>query len=236
MQTGFASIIFGTIFLATVAACGGSDLDPGAGDAAGTGTQTLTINGGAHAQPRLVNARERTDFETDVDVRITLNGQTVTTGTVAVTTAAGKTALTFHPDMHWSATIAGYDEVYVLDVVSGTDKVEGVRVDGPDIHVFSAPTEGQTVDATMPLMLKWDRSDTADSATLRAENLDSVAIADSGSYSLAPGALKTDQTQARPNTLRLTRTNRVVPTGAVTGSSWSVAIDNSIDVVAQPQP
>ena len=232
MRASFALIV--ALPTIAVAACGGGNLDPGAGNAVGTGTGTLSVAGTAHASPRQINARVSTDFDTDFDVRVTLNNQTVTTGTVTITSATGKTALTFHPDMHWTGTVAGYDQVYALDVVSGTDQVTGVRVDGPDIHVFSKPTEGQAVDATMPLPLAWDRQDTADSATLRAENIDSITIADSGTYSLSPGSLKTDQTVARPNTLRLTRSNRVVPSGAAAGSTWSVTIDNSIDVVAMP--
>jgi hypothetical protein len=219
-----------------IAACGGSNLDPGAGNDPGTGTSTLEIDGSAHATPRMVNARMNTDFDTDFTVRVSLNNQTVTTGTVTVTSASGKFPLTYRNDNRWTGTAPTYDEVYILDVESGPDKVSGVRVDGPDIHVFSTPTEGATVDSTMPLMLKWDREDTASSATLRAESIDSIAIPDSGTYSLAPGSLKADQSVARKNTLRLTRTNSVTLKGATAGSTWTVTIENDIDVVAQPLP
>lgn len=229
MRTSLASILL----LWGAAACGGGDLDPGAGDDAGNGTKTLVVEGGAHASPHQINARMQTDFDTEFSVRVSLNDQTVTTGTVTITSATGKTALTFL-DNRWRGSAPGYDQVYLLDVVSGPDKVEGVRVDGPDIHVFSKPTAGATVDTTMPLSLAWSRENQADSATLRTENIDSIAIPDTGSYSLAPGALKTDSSQARPNTLRLTRTNRVVPEGGAAGSTWTVTIDNTIDVVAQP--
>lgn len=231
MRTSLAS----TLLLCGIAACGGSNLDPGAGNDVGSGTGTLTIDGGAHASPHQINARTRTDFDTEFSVRVSLNNQTVTTGTVTVTSATGKTPLTFRSDGRWSGSAPGYDQVYVLDVVSGPAKVDGVRVDGPDIHVFSQPTEGATVDATLPLPLAWSRDDQASSATLHAENIDAIVIPDTGSYSLAAGSLKTDKSQARPNTVRLTRTNSVVPKGGAAGSSWVVTIDNSIDVVAQPQ-
>lgn len=234
MRTNFASIVL----VLGLAACGGSNLDPGAGNDPGTGTGTLAIEGSAHASPRndLVNARTNTEFETDLRVRVSLNNQTVTTGTVTVTSTSGKVALTYGPDNRWTGTAPSYDEVYILDIESGPDKISGVRVDGPDIHVFSAPTAGANVDSTMPLAIAWDREDQADSASLRAENVDSLSIADSGSYSLAPGALKADQAEARRNTLRLTRTNTVVPAGTSGGSTWSVTIENEIDVVALPLP
>jgi hypothetical protein len=233
----FMQTIFGSVALAfAIAACGGSNLDPGAGNDAGKGTGTLAIEGSVHASPRLTNARVAAEFDTDFSVRVALNNQTVTTGTVTVTSSTGKVPLTYRNDNRWAGSVPGYDEVYILDVESGPDKVTGVRVDGPDIHVFSTPTAGATVDSTMPLMLKWDREDQADSAAVRAENIDSVSIPDSGSYALAGGALKADKDQARQNTVRLTRTNRVVPSGTVAGSTWSVTIENEIDVVAAALP
>lgn len=93
----------------------------------------------------------------------------------------------------WVGTAAGYDEVYVLDVRSGDDSVEGVRVDGPDIHVFTAPTAGLTVDSTMPLRVMWDADQTADSASIDTEELDRVSISDTGDYTLAAGALKAER-------------------------------------------
>ena len=220
-----------------IAACGGSNVDPGAGNDPGTGTGTLTIMGSAHATSRMVNAKVSTDFDTDFSVQVSLNNQTVTTGTVTITSASGKLPLTYRADTFWTGTAATYDEVYILDVVSGPDKAEGIRVDGPDIHTFSAPTEGQAVDSTMLLPIKWNRADTADSASLRTDGIDKpIAIPDSGSYSLAAGSLKADQAVARPNLLRLTRTNSVLPKGATIDSSWKVTIENDLDVVANPLP
>jgi len=230
MRTNFAS----TVLVLGLAACGGSNLDPGAGNDPGTGTGTLAIEGSVHASSRLVNARTSAEFDTEITVRVSLNTQTVTTGTVTITSSTGKVPLSYGPDNRWTARAPTYDEVYILDIESGPDKVTGVRVDGPDIHVFSAPTAGATVDSTMPLMIQWDREDQADTAALRAENVDSLSIPDTGSYSLAAGSLKAADNEARQNTLRLTRTNRVVPAGTSGGSTWNVTIENEIDVVAKP--
>lgn len=224
-----------SILLLGVAACGGGSLDPGAGDSAGTGSKTLAIDAAARAMPRQINARDRTDFDTEFTVRVTLGDQPVTSGALTVTSATGKTTLTLRGDGRWAGTAPGYDQVYVLDVENGSDRVEGVRVDGPDIHVFTEPGAGDTVDATIPLAIAWSRDARSDTATMHAENIDAIAISDTGSYSLAPGSLRTDKSLARPNTLRLTRTNHVVPSGALAGSSWTVSVDNAIDVVARPQ-
>jgi hypothetical protein len=233
---------YSTMFVATsmlAAACGGSDLDPGAGDDPGTGTSTLTVEGSISAEARLSNARNAADFDTEFSVRIELAGQQVTTGDVTVTSAGGTVALQYDPQNNngrWRGSAPGYDEVYILDVISGADEVTGVRVDGPDPHVFSAPLPGATVDATMPLDVAWSRGDVADSTSIRAGELDAIAIDDRASYSLAPGALKSKKDEAQENEIRLRRTNRTIPAGAVGGSEVSVSIENHITVVAQPNP
>ncbi|HWO22384.1 MAG TPA: hypothetical protein VNO30_26680 [Kofleriaceae bacterium] len=231
---------FGLLFsIAAAGACGGSDLDPGAGSDPGEGTSTLLVDGNVTARPRLVNARARGEFDTEIRVRVSLNQLPVTAGTVEVTSAGGTVALAFDPTSEggrWVGTAAGYDEVYILDVRSGEDFVEGVRVDGPDIHVFTAPTAGLTVDSTQPLRVTWDADQTADSASIDTEELDRVSITDTGEYMLAAGALKAEKDKAHENTLELVRTNRVTPAGAVGGSELSVGIENRIQVVAQPNP
>jgi hypothetical protein len=231
------SIILASSLLFSFTACSSSDLDPGSGDDPGSGTSTLTIDGSVSAQARLTNAHDAAEFDTEFSVRIQLAGQNVTTGSVTMTSASGTVVLAFNPDAggRWRGTAAGYDEVYVLDVDSGSDNVHDVRVDGPSIHTFSEPQAGATVDATMPLMVKWSAKG-ADAASVNSENLDRVSIDDSGSYSLAPGALKSERDKAKENSIEITRTNRVVPAGAASGSELGVSVENRISVVAAPNP
>ena len=220
------------------AACSSSPLDPGAGNSAGTGTNTLLVRGNADAHAQIANAKVASDFTTDVTVRVSLNGQDVTTGTVTINSRSMKQplALTLDGNQEWQGTIAGYDEVYELAVVAGTDKVQGVIVDGPDIHEFTAPQAGASLDSTVANMMTWERAIVADQASLRVGDLDHIAIDDTGSFSIPAGSLKAEKDQARPNTLELTRENQVTPKGAIAGSSFSVSIANDLDVVALPNP
>lgn len=221
----------------TLVGCGGSDLDPGAGDDRGTGTSTLAIEGEMSARPRVVNAPQAGDFDTHFSVEVILDGQPVTTGSVTVTARSGSTPLAFRADpTRWEGTAAGYDEVYVLDVEAGEHFVKGVRVDGPDIHVFTEPSAGATVDSTLALRIAWSSDDAADSIWIDSGEIDRVTIADTGSYTLSAGALKADKETARENTIELVRSNRVSPAGAVAGSEVEVSIANRIQVVAQPNP
>ncbi len=227
------------VSLSLLGACGGNGtFDPGSGDDPGGGTQTLVVDGSATARPRVPNATQPADFDTEFSVRVTLNAQPVTTGTVVMTSAAGEVSLVFRPDNNgsWEGIGAGYEEVYQLDVTSGADSVEGVRVDGPDIHTFSDPLAGAVVDSTLAMPLSWDRSDAADAAVLRAGDGDGITITDTGDYVVAPATLKSKQDQPEPNTIRLTRTNRVAPAGAAPGSELGVSVTNEIQVVAQVNP
>src|SRR5262245_58901819 len=193
MKAILASVLF------TFAACGGSNLDPGSGDSAGGGTQTLGVDGSARATPQVASAAHPGDFDTDFEIHITLNNAAVSTGTVTIESAHGAVPLTFNPDGNrWEGTAGGYDEVYQLDVVSGTDKISGVRVDGPDIHVITAPALGASVDTTMPLTLTWSRDSAADVAILGGgDGFDGLTIDDAGTYSMPPNFLRAERDQAR---------------------------------------
>lgn len=227
------------LFSLVLAACGGSgsDLDPGAGDDPGTGTSTLSVNGDVSAKPRLVNAREAGDFDTEVSVRVMRGLEVVTSGVVSITSSTGSAPLVFRTDTNrWEATVAGYDEVYELDVESGSDFVKGVRVDGPDLHFFTEPLAGASVSSTMPLKVTWDSDQTAASASIKAEEVGSIAVPDTGLYTLAAGALKAESDKPRENTLEITRLNRVTPAGALAGSQLSVSIENRLQVIAEANP
>lgn len=226
--------IFASFSLLLIA-CGGDPLDPGAGDDPGAGTNTLFVEGRATAEPRIVNARSESDFETDVEIRIRLNDQDVTSGTVSLTSRYASVDLTFDQD-RWVGVASGYDEVYQLDIVSGTNEVTGVIVDGPDLHLITGPTAGASLDSTIANALSWDREEEADITTFKTDKIDRVTISDTGTYSIAPGSLDADQDQSKTNTLELRRTNRVVPAGAIGGSDFAVSIEQRLEVVALPNP
>lgn len=228
----------GLLTCSLLAACGGgSDLDPGAGNSAGTGTSTLLVDGDIEARPRIDNAQRAGDFDTHLSVRVTLNGQPVTTGTLTVSSRSASKGLVYDgATSKWDATVPGYDEVYVVDVEAGADYVEGVRVDGPDLHYFTAPTAGATVDSTVATQITWKAEQEATTARIDAEEIDKITIPDAGQYLLAAGALKADQDTPRENIIDLTRSNRVSPAGAVGGSELRVSVTNRIQVIAQPNP
>jgi hypothetical protein len=224
-----------------IVACSNDPLEPGEGNDPGAGTSTLLVEGNATAEARMPNAKVSTDFTTEFSVHIQLNGQDVVTGaTVTVQSLNAMTTLTFNMGAgnggRWEGMAANYDESYRLDVVSGADKVTGVIVDGPSIHSFTAPMEGAALDSTMMIPVKWDREEAAETATIRVGDLDRLTIDDNGTYNLPPNTLRAEKDKTRENTIELRRSNHVVPGGAVAGSSFSVSIENDLDVIALANP
>lgn len=223
--------------IAVMAACASDPLEPGAGDQLGTGTQTLLVRGTATARPRISNAKLAADFDTEFRVQLSLNDVPVSTGTVTMRSAGATVPLAWKdngPTMgRWEASAAGYDEVYQLDVTSGSDSVSGVIVDGPDLHVITAPTAGAALDSTQAITTTWDRLETTDEARVAVDG-DGIVIPDTGTYTMSPRTLRADKDKAKANTLHITRTNRVSPAGAVVGSSMSVTVSNEVEVVAMP--
>lgn len=238
MRSLYTSSSFVLTAILALAACSSDPLEPGSGNAPGSGTNSLLVNGRAQASPRFANASGAADFITDFAISISLADSRISTGIVTVHSQAGSVDLAWHDNGgtfgQWEGTMPGYDEVYQLDITAGDDQVHGVIVDGPDIAVITAPTAGATLDSTVANMLTWSRDDAAEIATFRTDEIDRITITDSGSFSIAPGSLKADSSQARTNQLELRRSNHVAPAGAVAGSDFTVTVEQQLDVVAQP--
>lgn len=228
--------------LALLTACSSNPLDPGAGDNGGTGTGTLTVDGTASARPSATTASGPSDFKTDFEVDIKLGTSEVTTGTVTMTSSSGKTALTFDQTTtnHWIGTAAGYDEVYQLDVNTGTDNVEGVRVDGPDIHTITSPSASASIDSTAMTSVAWARGEAAQNAVLHLDDTSGgngdLPITDSGSFAVPANTFQAQKDQTRPATVSLTRSNQIAPAGATPGSTMTVSIENAVDVIVLANP
>lgn len=233
-RSSWTSAVASGLRLAALGATGGCT-DGSLGSDPGTGTGTLQVGALVYASPRQGQAHTAADFAVSFAVRVLRGERRVTTGSVTITSASGKVPLTFRT-FGWTASTVGYDEVYTLDVVAGPDRIEGVRVDGPGIHAFSQPSEGASIDTSAPLAVTWTRSEPAEAAALRPDPADWIPVADSGTFALPPGAFRIEGGEARVHTLRLARTNQIVPAGAAAESSFSVTLENDVHVIEPPLP
>jgi hypothetical protein len=239
MMTRLSTPGLATVLIA--AACGGNDpldpFDPGSGDTQGTGSSTLLVQGSAEAYPRFANAQTSDDFDTHIEVRVSKAGVDIVTGEVAVTSSTGTTALTYDAnDGRWRGSKSGYEEVYQIDITSGTDFLQGAKVDGPDLHFFTAPLAGATVDSTMPLVITWDCEDHAESAVISSRETDWISITDSWTYTLPANTLRNKPDAVEDEEITLRRESTISPGGTSGGSEWQVRIENQIDLLVAPAP
>ena len=149
--------------------------DPGAGDDPGTGTSTLTVDGNVEARPRLTNARSAADFDTELlGPRSSSTASRSPPARSTMTSAGGMVSLTYNPNNggnnngRWEGTAAGYDEVYILDVVSGHGPGDRRSRRWSGHPRVRHPRRGRDrrFDAS-PLPVTWISEDTADSTALR---------------------------------------------------------------------
>jgi hypothetical protein len=238
MRLNLPSLLISCALVPSVAACSSSgDLDPGAGDDAGEGSLTLLVDADVEARPLIPNASKAGDFTTSFRVRLERAGAAVTTGTVTIESAAGAVPLTYTgEDNRWVGVQNGYEEVYRLSVTDGADFVDGVRVDGPAVHWFTSPLPGATVDTSAPVMVTWSRGEAADTARLDTDQLDELVISDTGSYSVPTGGFKSKSDEVEQERIRLDRSRRITPAGAVAGSELRVQVRNEISVVVAARP
>lgn len=226
-----AACVVAVVWLA--AGCGGGLEE---GDDPGTGTSTLLVHADITATPLVANASRAADFNTSFDVDVVKGGLPAAVTSIVVTSDAGD--VTLAPEggamIRWRGAQSGYHEIYQLTIEAGADNVRGVQVDGPSVHHFTTPAPGATVDATMPLVVEWDRDETAQSASIETRELNEVAIGDTGTYTIPAGGLKSKETETEQERLRVDRSQRVTPAGAVVGSDVRVLVRNEIELVVAP--
>jgi hypothetical protein len=208
------------------AACHGGASSPG------QGSSTLTVAASVRAENTIVNASTGSAFMTQFSVHVSKAGAPLTGAMVDIQGDAGKVMLTENQQNQgggrYDGQQAGYSRTYTLGVHLGADFLENVTVTGPDLHSFSAPLLGAQAMSGQPLELKWAASG-ATTATLSTGQLDHVAIPDTGSYTVPPGGLdKVDPGKTKDTQVQITRSESLVPNGAVGDSSFNVAISNDI--------
>jgi hypothetical protein len=191
------------------------------------------VNATVRAENTVVNANSGAGFNTQFDVRVSKGGVALSGAMVDIEGDAGKVTLTENQQTQqnqarYDGQQAGYSRTYTLGVHLGADFVENVTVSGPDLHSFSAPLLGAQAMSSQPLQVKWAASG-ATSATLSTDQLDHVAIPDTGSYTVpAGGIVQVDPGKTKDAQLQITRSESIIPKGALGDSNFSVAITNDI--------
>jgi hypothetical protein len=101
---------------------------------------------------------------------------------------------------------------------------------GLAFHVFTAPGDGDTQLAGMPLTVSWSPSG-AQSATIETSRLSEMPIPDTGSYVVPASALTGEPGQLETDRARVRRRSAVPVPGATTDSSITFEVRNDIGFV-----
>ena len=193
----------------------------------GTGTNTLKVVGSVGAISTPTTTTPSTTFSVIVTdgAGATVNGATVTVlnssvpdGVVNLTQATGGSAYT--------GTVASYPSGdFRLNVVKGTDNVQGVVVGGPGMATINAPVVGSTpLPANTDLPVSWTTPAVGKQVTVSTRDM-SFTAPDTGAYTIV-AAQNPPRVGQR---LRVDRFNEVEAAGGQVGSRLSVMYRVAID-------
>lgn len=128
----------------------------------------------------------------------------------------------------YSATVNSFPSGdFRLDVIRGTDKVEGVVVGGLAAHKITAPAKSTTVPANQPLTVTWDRPTEAAGADLETQDYSASGLPDTGSH-IIPGTKNPPRSDQR---IRVWRYNQVSMAGGLAGSRLKLEVRNTVEPV-----
>ena len=213
------------VMAGTLVACGGTDPTVERND---SGTGTLTLRVVADIDAKDVAGGLTTDFSVDVEdaagdpislATVTINNSSLGEITLLeINAGSGK----------YTAVRDGFpDGDFELNVVRGTDNVQGVIVGGPGVHTITAPLANATLTALESFIVTWDSPSQAKSAEVETRQYGPVVVPDTGA-AMVPAL----ENVAHPNQrIRVYRLNEVGIDGGLPGSRLKVEVRQTVEPV-----
>lgn len=223
------SIFLGIVFLFNIVSCGSES--GGIINNAGTGSQTLKVDASISAKEKFSGAKNIEDFTTDIVIKVwDIQQQQVTDASITVT-QEGKDLVIQHDKngVYKATSIVGYSREYKINIIRGSDSVEGVTITGPEIHTLKIGNPADTpttVKASAPVTVLWSPYGYATSAEIETRDFKETA-ADSGTYTISQGNFEVGS----DDYIRVTREKSLNPAGAIAGSIVTVKVRNRLDPI-----
>ncbi|MFQ5890188.1 MAG: hypothetical protein ACE5JR_09060 [Gemmatimonadota bacterium] len=210
-----------------LAGCGDSATGPAVNrNDPGSGTRTMKVT--ADIEGKDVPGGFVTDF--DVSLR-NVQGTPISGATVTVRNSNLGTVNLLEIDAgsgDYEATVNTFAPGdYRLDVVKGTDNVQGVVVGGMAAHSILSPPTNSTVLSTQPLTVTWSRPSEAAAADVETKDFAVEGIPDSGSFTISVA----DNPPRDDQRIRVWRFNEVQMVGGLFGSRLKLKIRNTVEPV-----
>ena len=213
------------VMAGTLVACGGTGPTVERNDP-GTGTLTLRVTADIDATD--VIGGFITDFDVDVEDAA---GDPISLATVTIKNSSlGEITLleTNAGSGRYTAVRNSFpDGDFELNVVRGTDNVQGVILGGPGVHTITAPLANATVTALQSLIVTWNSPSQAKSAELETRDYGPVIVPDTGA-----AMIPASETEARADErIRVFRFNEVGINGGLPGSRLKVEIRQTVEPI-----
>jgi hypothetical protein len=223
------SIFVVLVCLLNIVSCGSES--GGVVNNAGTGSGTLKIDATISAKENFSGAKNIEDFTTDIVIKVwDIQGTQVTDASITVTAGARDIIIPHDKNgVYKAVSIVGYDRVYSINIVRGSDSVNGVTITGPEIHTLKIGNPADTpttIKASSPVSVLWSPYGYATSAEIETRNFKET-VADSGTYTIPEGNFEVGV----DDYIRITREKSLNPAGAIGGSIATVKIRNRLDPI-----
>ncbi len=213
------------VMAGTLVACGGTEPTVERNDP-GTGTLSLRVTADIDANDVVGG------FITDFDVEVTDAGGLPISGAIVTINNSSLGELTLletdaGSGKYTAARNSFPDGDFELNVVRGTDNVQGVILGGPGVHTITAPLANASVTALQSLLVTWTAPSQARTAELETRDYGPVVVPDTGA-AMVPSS----DIVARPDErIRLYRYNEVDISGALIGSRLRVEIRQTVEPI-----
>lgn len=230
--------------LVALAGCGGDGGPGGSGvfpstDRTGDGSGTLEVEARIEASPVSgETAGDRDALVTDFEVGVRdASGADVAGAAVIVDSPLGPVTLREGGcERRYCGTQNGYADVYAISVTRDSDFLDDVVVHGPSFHRIDSPEPGATVDATVPLEIRWSPSGEADEVEVKTREMERTLAGDPGRFEVPAGTLRTRDDEPEEERIRVRRKRRLGLTGGLGSSDVVVEVRNGVEVFTMPVP
>jgi hypothetical protein len=216
-----------TLAAAAALACGSTSSNNAATSRnnPGAGSSTLLVQGDINAA--ITGGNPLTTFSVTVrdGAGATIGGATVTVRNSSVPDGVVNLVQAIPGTGPYTATVASFPTGdFQLNVVKGTDSVQGVVVGGPGMPTINAPVLNSTVTANTDLAVSWTTPVVAKQVTVSTRDM-TFTGPDLGAYTIV-AAQNPPRAGQR---VRVDRFNEVEAAGGLVGSRLNVFYRASID-------
>src|SRR5713226_972047 len=224
-----------TLAAAAALACGSSNSNNAATSRnnPGAGRSTLLVTGDINAALSTATPpAPQTTFSVTVKdgTGTNVSGATVTVSNGSV--PGGVVNLTEAPAAsgRYSATVASFPSGdFQMNVVKGTDSVQGVVVGGPGMQTINAPAAGANVTHGTDLAISWTTPAVAKQVSVQTRDFAQVSGPDLGAFTIpaAQNPIRASQL------LTIVRQNELEAAGGLTGSRLRATYTATVAYVVQ---